>query len=95
MLWIAVLAFAAGRDSLEGQGELGAGMERPYTLGLLAEALMHAGYDTEAMAHVEDALALPELRERSYSGRWSSPASAVCCCCVKDCRSAWEARAQA
>ena len=54
------------RAGVEGQAELGAGMERPYSLGLLADALAHAGQDEAALGAITDALALPETRQRSF-----------------------------
>ena len=54
------------RDGVQGQAELGAGMERPYSLGLLADALAHAGQDETALGAIADALALPETRQRSF-----------------------------
>jgi predicted ATPase len=41
-------------------------MERPYSLGLLADALAHAGQDEAALKGIAEALALPEIRERSF-----------------------------
>lgn len=70
--WADVMAgrIPAGLDrlrlGLEGQSALGAGMERPYSLGLLADALSHAGDPAAAEARIGEALALPELRERSF-----------------------------
>jgi pimeloyl-ACP methyl ester carboxylesterase/tRNA A-37 threonylcarbamoyl transferase component Bud32/tetratricopeptide (TPR) repeat protein len=54
------------RLGVQGQAELGASMERPYSLGLLADALAHAGQDEAALAGITEALALPETRERSF-----------------------------
>jgi pimeloyl-ACP methyl ester carboxylesterase/tetratricopeptide (TPR) repeat protein len=54
------------REGVQGQAELGAGMERPYSLGLLADALAHAGQDEAALGTIADALALPETRQRSF-----------------------------
>jgi len=70
--WADVMAgrIPAGLDrlrlGLEGQLALGAGMERPYSLGLLADALAQAGDSDAAEARIGEALALPELRERSF-----------------------------
>jgi hypothetical protein len=41
-------------------------MERPYSLGLLADALACAGQDEAALRGIAEALALPEIRERSF-----------------------------
>jgi tetratricopeptide (TPR) repeat protein len=54
------------RQGVQGQAELGAGMERPYSLGLLADALACAGQDEAALRGIAEALALPEIRERSF-----------------------------
>jgi serine/threonine protein kinase/pimeloyl-ACP methyl ester carboxylesterase/tetratricopeptide (TPR) repeat protein len=54
------------RLGLDGQAELGAAMERPYCLGLLADALAHAGEDEAALARIAEALALPETTSRSF-----------------------------
>jgi tetratricopeptide (TPR) repeat protein len=54
------------RVGLEGQAELGAAMERPYSLGLLADALAHAGEVGAALARIGEALALPETTARSF-----------------------------
>ena len=54
------------RSGVQGQAELGAGMERPYSLGLLADALACAGRDEEALREIAEALALPEIGERSF-----------------------------
>ena len=54
------------RKGVQGQAELGAGMERPYSLGLLADALAHAGQDEAALGAIADALALPETRQRTF-----------------------------
>jgi len=61
---------ASGLDRLrlgvQRQVALGAEMERPYSLGLLAEALAHLGDDAAALAAISEALALPEIRQRSF-----------------------------
>jgi pimeloyl-ACP methyl ester carboxylesterase/tetratricopeptide (TPR) repeat protein len=54
------------RLGLQGQIELGAEMERPYSLGLLADALAHLGHDEAALDAISEALALPEIRDRSF-----------------------------
>jgi serine/threonine protein kinase/pimeloyl-ACP methyl ester carboxylesterase/tetratricopeptide (TPR) repeat protein len=51
---------------LEGQAELGAAMERPYSLGLLADALARAGEIDSSLARIDEALALPETTARSF-----------------------------
>jgi predicted ATPase/DNA-binding winged helix-turn-helix (wHTH) protein len=54
------------RQGLHGQSELGAGMERPYSLALLADALAHAGEDEAALAAIDESLAVPKATARSF-----------------------------
>jgi adenylate cyclase len=54
------------RLGVQGQADLGAGMERPYSLGLMADALSHIRQDEAALSAIAEALALPEIRERSF-----------------------------
>jgi predicted ATPase/DNA-binding winged helix-turn-helix (wHTH) protein len=54
------------RQGLEMQEEMGADMERPYCLGLLAEALLGAGQTSDSLATSDQALALIARRSRAF-----------------------------
>jgi DNA-binding winged helix-turn-helix (wHTH) protein/tetratricopeptide (TPR) repeat protein len=54
------------RQGLAMQEEMGADMERPYCLGLLAEALLGAGQIKESLAASDQALALIARRSRAF-----------------------------